>query len=221
MGRDGRLWHRQAMRHASGTGIVSRFQARVSLCSPGEAATAEVLLAFLRDRESLVGNCLRRQEVVPPLRIVVGIVRPDHPVHDVAPARLERAGVAPADRPARFRLFVLAAKVPPLIVGVLALGSVLLSLRRYFSQVVGRRIVALRRHLRAPPSFEAEIHVIKRGLKIRRVLRDRHAVVPRREPSLGKAYLQTTPCFFTSSTTGFQASASQISPEASRLTHCP
>ena len=51
-----------------------------------------------------VGEALCRKEIVPARGVVVGIVRPCHPVHDVAPARVVRPGVAAGQRPAFLRL---------------------------------------------------------------------------------------------------------------------
>src|ERR1700730_1361733 len=130
---------------------------------------------------------LRRQEVVPPLCIVVRIVRPDHPMHDVAPALLKRPGVPTADRPAFLRRVAFPALVPPLIIGELAFGIGLLANLQI--PLAGRRwrVIALRRNLRTPPTLEAEIHIVECGLQVGRVLSDCDPVEPRCEALLGES----------------------------------
>src|SRR3990172_7382132 len=100
-----------------------------------------------------------REEVVPPFGVVVRVVRPHHPVHDVAPPLGERAGVATANGPTRLRILAGAALVPPLVVVELALGIGLLARLEVLLAGGRRRVVALRGHLGAPPALEAEVHI--------------------------------------------------------------
>src|SRR5207247_9257330 len=113
----------------------------------------------------------RREEVIPSLRIVVCVVRPHHPVHDIAPPLAEGAGVSPADRPPLLRLLALTSEVPPLVVVAAPLWIGLLA--RFQVRFASRRgrAVSLGRHLRAPPSLEAEIHVVDSRLEVWGILR--------------------------------------------------
>src|SRR5256886_16662258 len=97
---------------------------------------------------SRAGGALRREEVIPSLRIVVCVVRPHHPVHDIAPPLAEGAGVSPADRPPLLRLLALTSEVPPLVVVEAPLWiGLLASFQVRFASSSGR-VVSLGRHLR-------------------------------------------------------------------------
>src|SRR2546430_5133953 len=138
---------------------------------------------------SRAGGALRREEVIPSLRIVVCVVRPHHPVHDIAPPLAEGAGVSPADRPPLLRLLALTSEVPPLVVVEAPLWiGLLASFQVRFASSSGR-VVSLGRHLRAPPTLEAEIHVVDSRLEVWGILRYSDSVEPGREAFLGEGVL--------------------------------
>src|SRR5215203_620560 len=132
-------------------------------------------------------RALCRKEIVPTRSVVVGIVRPRHPVHDVAPARVVRSGVTAGQGPAFLRFRARTTLIPPLVVRIVRAGVP--SLLEIHVAGCGRGVVALQCHLRAPPSLKTEVDVIESRFEVRGVLLHRNAVEPAGEPFLRRRVL--------------------------------